>query len=103
MTCGCLTSMEQSAKIYVEDCNRIERFGNTVRRQGDRQQQQTTRDRPGEGSRSRLPQTGRVGMISRVRGYNCYPGSGWRSYGRLIINFHNGRVTSIFFNGDQIF
>ena len=42
-------------------------------------------------------------MINKVQGYNCYPGSGWRSYGHLIINFHNYQVTSIFYKGAQIF
>jgi hypothetical protein len=37
-----------------------------------------------------------------VTGYNCYHGSGWRRYGRLIINFHNHQVVSVFLAGLQI-
>lgn len=36
-------------------------------------------------------------------GYNCYPGSGWRAYGRLVVNFHNNVVTSIYFDGVRIY
>jgi hypothetical protein len=38
----------------------------------------------------------------RFQGYNCYPGSGWRRFGRLVVNFHNNRVTSVFFNGERL-
>lgn len=35
----------------------------------------------------------------RHQGYNCYPGSGWRRYGQLIVNFHNHQITSVFLRG----
>jgi hypothetical protein len=40
--------------------------------------------------------------IEKFTGYNCYPGSGWRKFGRLVVNFHNNRSISIFFNGELI-
>lgn len=39
----------------------------------------------------------------RYQGYNCYPGTGWRRYGRLIVNFTNNEITSIFFDGVQLY
>jgi hypothetical protein len=38
----------------------------------------------------------------KLTGYNCYPGFGWRAYGRLIINFAHGRATTVFYNGELI-
>lgn len=35
--------------------------------------------------------------MKSVTGYNSFPGSGWRRYGRLIINFHNNQAYSIYF------
>lgn len=42
-------------------------------------------------------------MTSNVLTYNCYPGSGWHKFGRLVVNFHNYRVVSVFLGGVQIF
>jgi hypothetical protein len=46
--------------------------------------------------------TGMNKMASRVTGYNCFEGSGWRMYGRLVVNFHNNRVVSVYLAGEQI-
>ena len=60
-------------------------------------------DRTGLKVRPDLPIRGSgADMESTVRGYNSYPGSGWVSYGRLIINYHNNRVGTIFFAGQLI-
>lgn len=38
-----------------------------------------------------------------VTGYNeNFHNGGWRKFGRLIINFSHGRVTSVFYNCEQI-
>lgn len=39
---------------------------------------------------------------AKFQGYNSYPSFGWRSYGRLIVNFAHNRVTSVFFNGELL-
>jgi hypothetical protein len=38
----------------------------------------------------------------RLEQYNCYPGSGWVKFGKLVVNFHRNTVNSIFYNGEQI-
>lgn len=40
--------------------------------------------------------------MAKTNGYNCYPGSGWRSFGRLVVNFHQYQITSVYFNGELI-
>jgi len=41
--------------------------------------------------------------FKQITGYSPFHGSGWYAYGRLIINYHNHRVISVFFNGEQVF
>lgn len=41
-------------------------------------------------------------LDQNVYGYNCYPGTGWRKYGRLVINFSQHRITSIWFDGTLV-
>ena len=50
----------------------------------------------------RLVATDRQLTWRRVVSYEPYMGSGWRRYGRLVVNFHNHVVTSVYFNGEQV-
>lgn len=40
---------------------------------------------------------------NRITRYDSYPGSGWVSIGRLVVNYHHNRVTSVFFDGAMLF
>lgn len=37
-----------------------------------------------------------------TKGYSDYPGFGWVSYGRLVVNYAHGQATSVFFNGELL-
>ena len=37
--------------------------------------------------------------MKKVKGYSVLPGAGWRTYGRLIINYYKDKVYSVYFDG----
>jgi hypothetical protein len=43
------------------------------------------------------------GRLRKIEGYDCYPGTGWRRWGNLVVNFVYNRVSSVFFKGELIY